>query len=89
MGGKVIFKITYNNECKRIPQEKQVTYDDIILRCMRGFSLASEASRAFTLEYEDPVSKVKSRVHNQLELDDLLTNVQINSTAGIKFTLID
>jgi len=36
---KVIFKISFNGDCKRIPQEREISYEDIIHRCFKSFSL--------------------------------------------------
>lgn len=50
---KVIFKVCYNNDWKRIPQEREISYNDILHRCAKSFSLPPGSAYVLTHAPED------------------------------------
>ncbi len=48
---KLIFKIKYNDDTKRIPQEKNLSFADIIRKCEKSFSL--EPGKVYGLKGEE------------------------------------
>jgi hypothetical protein len=82
MGAKVIFKIGFNNEWKRIPQEKEIIYEDILRRSLKGFNL-DYAPGSYVLVHESGPMAISS----QELLNQFLSTELTQSKNVIKFVL--
>ena len=93
---KVVFKISYKNECKLIPQEREINFNDIISKCRKGFSIdqelalsSSDLSRPnhHVLTHHDESTGQRLHIANQTQLNKFLEDFLGQSQRSIKLTL--
>lgn len=78
---KLIFKIKYMDDTKRIPQENSVSFADVIRRCEKSFSL--ESGRTYALYSEER----GQLIHSQEQLTNHLQASLGQSQGHLKLTL--
>lgn len=48
--GKAVIKVKFNGDQKRIPQEKEISYVDLIRRCRKSFALEADTKYGLLVE---------------------------------------